>query len=239
MFKKTICSILCLMMLISVVPSALASKVSDQDDAQSKVEAEISKINSAHKNAQVSLLSEEDVDNVINPGNPIKLNSLEELGDLVNKISFSSDDAISEQVFIPTQDNATKSNALQSSSSVLNGSWTQSWRAAAWWNYALLTWETLINKNLKADYTYNASGRWYFVTAKNAASWISGTTVARSWTQQGDATMNIRTTNYYHDTLSVSVTGIYILGVSVEVNGVTFPVGLSSTQTWNKDFIFK
>jgi hypothetical protein len=249
--KRVLSVSLCMIMLFSAFPSALAAGY--KDDSKSSMATEMKKINSNQKDVKVSLLSSEEANNVINPGDPIKLNSYDDLETLINSMTSSDTASRTEQVFIDTSNQTqsaadsntlssssqANSTALRTSSSVLNGTWTQSWNDSVWWQYLTLSWDCLINKNLKVDYTYNSSNKWYFVSATSATSWISGTTVARSWIQQGSPTMNIKTTNYYHDTLTCSVTGTYVLGVAVSVNGVTFPVGLSTTETWYKEYIFK
>lgn len=123
-------------------------------------------------------------------------------------------------------------------SSEINDSYTFTWNSSLVWHYLLLSWDTLVDKNVRVTFTYKwIDGNPQFIKYNDVSSWISGTVIARSWTQQGKAVVNINSTNYSNDTLDIKLTGLYTLGVNVQVGDTTFPIGLSNTQTWTPKLI--
>jgi len=260
MLKRVLSIFLCLVIFISMGSSkSLASNISNEvlmSNISNQVNERILELNAKYQNTRIEINTQlvnkakktydiksfDDVESLEKifydkKHTPvIKLKSIDELEIFLDKVEEFNKTEKSEIHYInllPSVD-ATRMTEINAMSTILNGSHAFSWSAAAWWHYLLLAWETLITKNVRVEYTYKwiSDDKTEFVSATSATSWISGTVVARSWTQRGNATMNILSTNRPNDTLRTSVTGSYLLGIEVEVQGVTFPIGLSNTQTW-------
>lgn len=225
MLKKSLSFILSCALLCTATPvGAFAANDSDPTFI-------LEELNKKHENVQVELLSESEPLAVSNTENFIEVDSwkeLEEIMDTAAELSATS----SRSIDIPIS--SKNPDLVQTYASEWNSSDTISWQDVAWWQYLLVTWETTIWKNVKIDHTYtkNSKNQNEFTNVRDVNSWISGTTVARSWTQQGDATWNIRNRNRTNDEIWASVTGTYLLGVNVSVGGVSLPIGLSTTDTW-------
>lgn len=247
MFKKLLSVSLCLIICISMSTTALASNIATSDEINdkilelnakyqnTKIELKTQPISKPQKTYDIKSFNIDSIDEMIldEAHAPVlKLESLDELESFLDKV----------EEFNKTVDEKTYyiSAPVRASSTIYNGDHEFSWSAALWWHYLTLSWEVLVKKHIRVEYTYKwiSDDKTEFVKGKKATSWIDGVTVARAWTQQGDATMNVLSENRPNDKLKTSVTGIYTLGVNVQVGGTTFPIGLSGTQTWVRYLLY-
>ncbi len=228
MIKRIKCFVLALIIAVVTIPNnAFATETNEFTP-----EEILQKLNQKYDNVQVELrpnLSSNGT-RTVNQDITITVKSWDELEALMDAAAkHVANKNIT--IDIPLYENGTDH---QTRSTTYNGSDTITWKDTAWWQYALLTWEVFIWNNVKIDHTYqkNANGQNEFTNVRDISSWISGTTIARDWTQQGEGTWNIRNRNRANDEIWVSVTGTYTLGINVEVSGTTFPIGLTTTDTW-------
>lgn len=229
MLKRIKCLALALIIAAVTIPNnAFAA-----DTSECTPEDILQKLNQKYDCVQVDLRPDlsSNGTRALNQDFTIIVKSWDELEALMDAAAVSVANK-NKTIDIPLYENGTVHH--QTRGTTYNGSDTITWKDTAWWQYALLTWEVFIWNNVKIDHTYqkNANGQNEFTNVRDISSWISGTTIARSWSQQGEGTWNIRNRNRANDEIWVSVTGTYTLGISVETEGVVFPIGLTTTDTW-------
>ncbi len=115
----------------------------------------------------LSKMSSKETINIINPDNIIELNSWEELDDLMSKMNDYVNMNNVTKIAITPDGRSRLTRATE-----YEDHHTREWQDWAWWNYALLTWETLIWKSLTITYKYkfNSRGEAEFTSVKSVDS---------------------------------------------------------------------
>lgn len=149
----------------------------------------------------------------------IKLNSLEDLKELLNGIEeFNKEEKVITRV-------------ININNKTISDSYNFNWNDYTFWDK--LTgpiYKTFVKKNVTLFYDYIPKKG--FTNLRNVESYFSNYNILCDWQQLGYS-YNIYTDSTVNDSLRVKIEGKSVLGVSISYKGVTFNIGMTTPETWN------